>query len=60
MPKYKITIRRTLKEDYDMELEGNNTMEVFDQAREMARVRNETSNNGVYSVIKIEDIKENT
>jgi hypothetical protein len=58
--KYKIIIQRVVKENYEMVLEGEDTMTALDQAREMVKTRNATSTSGVYSVIKIDDIKEST
>lgn len=58
--KYKITIRRLLTEDYEMVLENDNLMAAFDEARRQVACRNERSKIGKYSVIKIEELKEET
>jgi hypothetical protein len=60
MPKFRITIQRVEKETYTMELEGDDAMKAFDEARAMVKARNEASTSGIYSVIKIEDVKEST
>ncbi len=56
--KYKITIRRLVTEDYEMVLENDNLMAAFDEARRQVASRNERSKIGKYSVIKIEELKE--
>jgi hypothetical protein len=56
--KYKITIRRTLTEDYEMTLENEKLMAAFDEARKLVVVRNERSKIGHFAVIKIEELKE--
>lgn len=56
--KYKITIRRLVTEDYEMVLENENVMAAFDEARRQVAARNERSKIGKYSVIKIENLKE--
>ena len=60
MPKFNITIERSIKEIYQMELEGDNVMSAFDRARDIVRTKNENSTDGMHSVVKIETIKENT
>jgi len=57
--KFKITIQRVIKEEYDMELEADGAMAAFDQARQMVNTRNQASTSGKYSVIKVE-LKEST
>lgn len=56
--KHKITIRRVLVEDYEMMLENDNLMTSLDEARKLVASRNETSKIGKFSVIKIEEVKE--
>ena len=60
MSKFRITVQRVIKEEYDMELEAENLVSALDQAREMVRVRNERINDEQYSVTRIEDVKEST
>jgi hypothetical protein len=60
MHKFKITIERVEKETYDLNLEGDDVLSTLDAARAMVKARNEVSTNGVYSVIKIETVKEST
>lgn len=56
--KHLITIRRVLTEDYEMVLENDNVMASLDQARKLVAIRNEKSKIGQFSVIKIEEVKE--
>lgn len=56
--KYKITIRRTLTEDYEMVLENEKLMAAFDEARKLVAVRNERSKIGHFAVIRIQEVKE--
>jgi hypothetical protein len=56
--KYKITIRRTVIEDYEMVLENDKCMAAFDEARQLVAARNEKSKIGHLAVIKIEELKE--
>ena len=56
--KHRITIRRVLIEDYEMVLENDSVMTSLDEARKLVAARNETSKIGRFSVIKIEEVKE--
>jgi hypothetical protein len=56
MKKFKITIPRTFKEEYEMELEADQAIIALDIARTMTEKRNQTSTNGQYSVIEIEEM----
>lgn len=61
MPKkYRITIQRVLKEEYEMELEAEGLMPALDQARSIVSTRNEQLTSGKYSVIRITEAKEST
>lgn len=57
MATFKITIERSVKEIYEMELEASEAMVAFDQARQMVKARNQTSAVGTYSVIKVENME---
>jgi hypothetical protein len=56
--KYKITIERHLKEEYEMELEDETIMGAFDTARKQVADRNVTSRIGRFSVTKIKEVKD--
>lgn len=52
---YTITVERVVKEQYDMILEAETSMQALDEARQMCVVRNKRSTSGTYSVISVEE-----
>lgn len=56
--KYKITIERHLKEEYEMELEDETIMKAFDEARRLVTARNANSHIGRFFVTKIVEVKD--
>jgi hypothetical protein len=56
--KYKITIKRVLEEEYEMDLEDETIMRAFDEARKLVTARNATSRIGRFFVTKIKEVKD--
>jgi hypothetical protein len=56
--KFKITIERILKEEYEMELEDDTIMGAFDEARKLTTARNVTSQIGRFFITKIVEVKD--
>jgi len=56
--RYKVTVEKVTRESYQMLLEGENIMEVFDEVRLLAERRNQRATNGQYHVTKIEEERE--
>jgi hypothetical protein len=56
--KYKITIKRVLEEEYEMDLEDETIMRAFDEARKLVTARNATSRIGRIFVTKIKEVKD--
>ena len=56
--KFKITIERHLKEEYEMELKDNTIMGAFDEARKLVAARNVTTQIGRFFVTKIAEVKD--
>lgn len=55
--KYKVTIERHIKEEFEMELEDETIMRAFDKARELVTARNKTVKAGRFFVTKIAETK---
>lgn len=52
--KFKVTIERVIREEYEMVLEGESITQALDEARKIITVRNEKNKLGQFFIAKIE------